>query len=483
MKKHAFLLALLFWAAQAHAGWVKISGKIENPLEATVELVRITSHVSGQEKVYTAKLDANGEFSVDMEVFMPEFIQIRHSKYFKTSAFAAPDQDFRITFDCVEFPKSVSYSGKGGNDNNFLAQYFMKYESNTAWDHYLLMCKSHDPEAFTANWKEHQAEELAFLEEFHAKSPLSDKFKPWAADHIRYKNANQLWDYQFNHAWENGIEVVDFKVPASYFLFFDELKSSNDYLQSSPYYNRFLANYIWHLYSLDLEARGMEGFERYDIRMRKEASLVKKNLTGYARDKQYSSIMFDILEKNEKDVFEEMYADYKAQVADEHMKFIIETRAGTVEAKHRGEVMPQGAKEVTVVDADGNTVPFRDILSVYAGKVVYIDIWASWCAPCIQEMPSSLMLQEHFAGKDVVFLYLSQDEEEERWRQAISKHDIKGEHILMNRELFLILSGEYNISQIPRYMVVDKRGNMVNSDATTPSSPRTVELIESLLGQ
>lgn len=481
MRKIVLLITALLIVSTAHAGWITVTGKVENALAETVEIIRITNFVNKQEKIYTATLNANGEFSVDMEVFTPQYIQIKHSNYFKASAFAAPENNFHVTFDCVSFTKTISYTGKGGADNNFMAQYFLKYEDTEAWNNYLMMCKSHDPAKFRETWEAQIQEELAYLDTYGQSHELSSAFKVWMADHIRYKNTNQMWDYQFNHAWENNIEVVDFQVPASYFTFFDDFKANNDYLASSPAYNRFITNFIWHIYSLDLEARGMVGFEQFNIRMGKEISLVKKNLTGYARDKQYSQIMYEILEKNEKALFESYYRDYKSIVKDELLKFVIEVKGGQVEAKNNGEVMPQGAKEIIVVDNEGNTIPFKDLLSLYAGNVIYIDMWASWCAPCIQEMPSSLILQEQFQGKSVKFLYLSQDEEDERWRKAISKHSITGDHVRMSREMVLNLSGQFNIGQIPRYMMVNKQGQIVSADASSPSDPKTVEAIKELL--
>lgn len=466
-----------------YAGWIKVTGKITNPLAKTVELVRVTNYVNNQEKVYTATLDANGEFSVDMELFAPQYIEIRHSNYFKAHAFGAPDNDFNVSFDCVNFQNSIKYSGKGGADNNFMAQYFIKYESNKAWDNYLMMCKSHSPQKFKEVWLEHLAQEQAFLTEYAASHELTTSFKVWMKDHINYKNANQMWDYQFNHAWENNMEVADFDVPGSYFTYIESFKANNDYLQSSPYYNRFLDNFIWHLYNLDLSLRGMEGFERFDMRTKKEISLVKKNLTGYARAKQYSSILHEVLKENKQQLFEEIYPEYKEVVKDEHLRFIIQVKAGQLEAKSKGEALPFGAKEISVVDEDGNTVPFRDLISLYAGNVVYVDFWASWCSPCIQEMPSSLILQDRYQGKAVKFLYLSQDEEADRWRKAIARNSIIGDHVLMNREMFIHLSGKYNISSIPRYMIIDKNGNVVMSDATSPSNAKTAEKIDELLSQ
>ncbi|GAB3162670.1 TlpA family protein disulfide reductase [Telluribacter humicola] len=62
---------------------------------------------------------------------------------------------------------------------------------------------------------------------------------------------------------------------------------------------------------------------------------------------------------------------------------------------------------VVLADAKGNKLTLDDIKKRHAGKVIYLDFWASWCAPCRAAMPASAGLREGLKNKQVVFVYLS----------------------------------------------------------------------------
>ncbi|WP_291725857.1 TlpA family protein disulfide reductase [Bernardetia sp.] len=139
-------------------------------------------------------------------------------------------------------------------------------------------------------------------------------------------------------------------------------------------------------------------------------------------------------------------------------------------------------------NADGTTKTFEDVLAAYKGKVIYVDFWATWCPPCRGEMPSSQKLHSQFEGKDVVFLYVAFERGTERaqkeagWKKGIDKMDIKGVHFLPSNEANQGVSQKYNINSIPRYMLVDKTGKVVNQDAPRPSSGQVIAgLIEQYL--
>lgn len=105
----------------------------------------------------------------------------------------------------------------------------------------------------------------------------------------------------------------------------------------------------------------------------------------------------------------------------------------------------------------------------YRGKVLYIDFWAPWCGPCMSEMPQSAALKKEFQGKDVVFLYLGVNCSKDSWSKAIKINEISGEHYLLSKEEYALLSGRFQISGIPRYMLVNKTGKIVDEKAKLPS--------------
>src|ERR1039458_1509786 len=63
-------------------------------------------------------------------------------------------------------------------------------------------------------------------------------------------------------------------------------------------------------------------------------------------------------------------------------------------------------------------------LSDFKGKFVVIDFWASWCIPCREEMPATQKLASDLGDRsELVFLYISFDEDEQAWKNAVKKND------------------------------------------------------------
>ncbi|WP_285058166.1 TlpA family protein disulfide reductase [Pedobacter ginsengisoli] len=124
----------------------------------------------------------------------------------------------------------------------------------------------------------------------------------------------------------------------------------------------------------------------------------------------------------------------------------------------------------------------KNMLERYKGKVVYLDIWATWCIPCLTEMKNSKKLRDQFAGKDVIFLYLCiSSPTESTWQRLIAGHNIEGEHYFLSNAQSADLAREFNIRMIPRYLIFDKNGNVANKEADRPSSTKTKMEIEGLL--
>ena len=131
----------------------------------------------------------------------------------------------------------------------------------------------------------------------------------------------------------------------------------------------------------------------------------------------------------------------------------------------------------------GNNV-LQSIINKYPNKVIYIDIWAPWCGPCMGEMKSSNELHEKYKTKDIVFVYFASRCTEKSWKISIAKNNINGKHILLNENQSKLLSDKLKISGIPHYILIDKNGIIVNRDAPRPSETEKLsnifdELIES----
>ena len=111
---------------------------------------------------------------------------------------------------------------------------------------------------------------------------------------------------------------------------------------------------------------------------------------------------------------------------------------------------------------------------------MYIDLWASWCGPCRREIPFLKKLEQRFKGKDIVFVSISCDREEEAWRKAMEEEKVSGIQLFVNGDLDFAKS--YVVSGIPRFILLDKEGRIVDAHMTAPSDPKTEEMLRELTG-
>jgi thiol-disulfide isomerase/thioredoxin len=159
---------------------------------------------------------------------------------------------------------------------------------------------------------------------------------------------------------------------------------------------------------------------------------------------------------------------------------LISTTAFAQQDKIKGE-LPEGGRMVNLQDPEYADISFEDILELYKGKVIYLDFWASWCRPCKNEMPHSAKIKEQLKDKDVVFVYISSDRNKSAWQNGVSQLKIKGENYLTSAKVWKEYNGLFDVKYIPRYILIDKEGNVADVNAKRPSNPAVVTDIENLL--
>ena len=114
------------------------------------------------------------------------------------------------------------------------------------------------------------------------------------------------------------------------------------------------------------------------------------------------------------------------------------------------------APDFTLTGLDGQPVS----LSQFRGKVVLLDFWASWCGPCIGNLPYLRKIKKKMAELPVVFVNLSLDSSDAAWRKAIDEHGIEGVHVRSGTSSSGATSA-YNVRAIPAYFLVDPQGIIV----------------------
>lgn len=136
------------------------------------------------------------------------------------------------------------------------------------------------------------------------------------------------------------------------------------------------------------------------------------------------------------------------------------------------------------VNFEGKTVDGKKVaLSDFKGKVVYVDVWATWCGPCKKEIPALQKLEEEMKGTDVVFISYSVDElkDAEKWKKMVETEKLGGVQLMGDAAFKSSICVDYKINAIPRFLLFDKVGKIVSIDAPRPSNPESKTAITKLL--
>lgn len=117
-------------------------------------------------------------------------------------------------------------------------------------------------------------------------------------------------------------------------------------------------------------------------------------------------------------------------------------------------------------------------LNQFKGKVIFIDIWATWCGPCFDEMPFLDTLRNRYKeDTGIVFISLSIDENKELWKSVLQKGNLKGHQFLASKGVLK----EYNVIYVPRVIIIDKNFVVAAMNGPSPSSSDTEIFLNSLL--
>lgn len=157
----------------------------------------------------------------------------------------------------------------------------------------------------------------------------------------------------------------------------------------------------------------------------------------------------------------------------------------------RGEsTLTEGERElIATIVSNGNECQFctaahtaaanqylDPVVAPYKGKVVYLDVWGTWCGPCREEMKYAAALKQHVDSSKVVFLYLDEDADEKdgQWREYVQMNNITGEHLRMNEQdigvIWEALLPDSPLARTyPRFFIFGRNGKLVQANAKRPS--------------
>ncbi len=194
----------------------------------------------------------------------------------------------------------------------------------------------------------------------------------------------------------------------------------------------------------------------------------------YAKDYYIARMLFSNFGRNQSSpVIEDVYTIWLSKYPESAYKNSLEDAINNMPALARGKQAPI----ITGIDPSGNEFSTEQL----KGKVIYIDVWATWCSPCVEKIPKMYALQEEFKDQNQIqFLFVSVDKDLDKWKNYISKLPGDGMHINANSsEIYK----DYMMGGVPHYIVVDAYGNIYQSKAPAPDSGEIKHMLEEAIKQ
>ncbi len=188
--------------------------------------------------------------------------------------------------------------------------------------------------------------------------------------------------------------------------------------------------------------------------------------------KDFASFLVNTLSLGEQDLKGKV-AQIKSLSSDKKVLETLEEFLATADKLGQGKPSPKFAYK----SIKGKKVKLEDL----KGKLVYIDVWATWCGPCKGELPYLQKLEKEYHRKPIHFVSISVDNTEQPWRKMVKEKKLGGIQLHADKNWQSDFVQAYGIKGIPRFILLDKKGNIISADAPRPSSDEIKPLINKWL--
>jgi len=301
-----------------------------------------------------------------------------------------------------------------------------------------------------------------FLDQYAKNKNVSDLFYNKIKDVFKFQyingilNQNSIPKGAITNYTEylKGISINDFNRN-------DQDDNVNFYLALTKYLNivseEKFGNNIYSIESLDFQL-----------------DLINKNLVGKTKEYAITKMIFEFdshsIAKDSKNLQDKIMI-YLPQIKEEKYKVVLERineRLNKINNR-----LAENVYGSILLDIDGDRITLKDILKNQGNTIKIIDFWASWCAPCIEEIKSSHEFRKKLIqNKNVEFYYFSIDENQESWRKKVAELQEFG----INKNQYVIsktqsnhLIAFFNVSTIPHYAILDYNNNVVLINSPSPN--------------
>lgn len=128
-------------------------------------------------------------------------------------------------------------------------------------------------------------------------------------------------------------------------------------------------------------------------------------------------------------------------------------------------------------DERDSIVSIRD----FSNKVIYVNFWATWCGPCIKNVPElNKVIDQYAADNRIVFVNVCLGSEKDQWKRSMDKTGIKGINLFAEKNWTAKLMAEFSMQGFPTYVLLDKDNRLYenHTDKAPMVSKKIVKLLE-----
>ena len=376
-----------------------------------------------------------------------------------TALYLSAGDDISINYDSKEYKKTIKINGKGSKVAEYLYAKITKKKEifGESTDGYKKGEKEY--KELISKIKTTQEDLL-----FNVQG-VSEDFKKAEGRNINFGYLEMLNKYELYHGYYT--KNREFKVSEN---FLDELKAitldnENDFNFSSSYNSLVTSKY-----RKEADVLAKKDSIDTDIAMLKVSNTIA--IPSIKNSLLYDAAKYGITYTVDLEAFYSLYI--KGSTDEENNTKITKSYNG-LKSLAQGNPSP---KFTDYENHAGGVTSLDDL----KGKYVYVDVWATWCGPCIREIPSLKKVEKKYHGKNIEFVSLSIDKmkDHEKWQKMIGDKELGGMQLFADNDWESKFVEDYMIKGIPRFILIDPSGNIVNANAPRPSDNKLTTTLNDL---
>ncbi|MFK5959120.1 MAG: TlpA disulfide reductase family protein [Lutibacter sp.] len=449
-----FILAILVLSCQEKVpvDYTIISGKITNK---AVGKVSINSSDRTIKEVLNIAED--GSFSDTLKVKTGTYMFFDGKN--RISVYINAGDNLKINYDATNFDTTLAISGKGSEISNYLLASSKKEKELRGKGTSIYLLEEDEYKA-TLNSIKIASEEL-----LANTIGLPEAYKIKEQRNLNYAYLGGLKIYQRYH--EHYAKKPDFKISEGFLAELEGLDYLNeeDFMFSSSYKGMVTSHYFNEA-SVMAEKDSITEDIAFLITVGSLTNETIKNSLLFENAKYGITYTDDV---------ENFYKIFVENSTNE------ENNKKITESYNKLKTVAKGQPSPTFENYEnfaGGTISLNDL----KGKFVYVDVWATWCGPCKREIPFLQKVEKQYHGKNIEFVSLSVDKlgDHDKWKKMVEEQQLGGIQLFADNSWESDFVKDYLIKGIPRFILIDPKGNIVNSNAPRPSNNKLIDLFNEL---